>query len=402
MNPSELRSTLALSSIFALRMLGLFLILPIFSLHAKSLPHGDNTTLVGLTIGMYGFVQAFLHIPLGILSDRYGRKLIVAIGLSLFVLGSLVAASHDDLYWIIAGRAIQGAGAISAAITAWIADLTREEVRTRAMALIGASIALSFAISLVIAGPLYALLGMPGIFMMMAILGALALLVAVRIVPSVNKNHPQQSSSEESSTWHGLIEVLKNPRLIQLNLGILVLHSSQVAMFIVIPRIMQSDGLDLSHHWMMYLIVLVLSIICMAPLLVKGEKANRLALLLKAGICMLILAQIGFAGLIQTSTSSVYWLGAFLVVYFTGFNLLESLLPSLVSRSSGNYRGAGLGVYNTLMSIGLFIGGILGGWIYGRFGSQAVFIANMLFLASWCLVILKMPEFPRKEKATQS
>ena len=186
MNPSELRASLALSSIFALRMLGLFLILPIFSLHAKGLPDGDNATLVGLTMGIYGMVQAFFHIPLGLLSDRYGRRVIVAFGLSLFIIGALIAASHDDLWWIMFGRAIQGAGAISAAISAWVADLTREEVRTRAMALIGGSIAISFALSVVIATPLYHALGMPGIFWMMAILGCISLWVALQFVPTAS------------------------------------------------------------------------------------------------------------------------------------------------------------------------------------------------------------------------
>ena len=225
MNSSELRSSLSLSGIFSLRMLGLFLILPIFSLHAHGLPNGDNATLVGLTIGIYGMVQAFFHIPLGILSDKVGRRIIVIGGLGLFVIGAIVAASHDDLYWILVGRAIQGAGAISAAITAWVADLTREEMRTRAMALIGGSIAISFAISIVIASPLYETLGMPGIFWMMAFLGVIAIFVAWKVVPTAPISiapTPQGTSSNLSR----FMKVLKDPELLRLNIGVLILHTS--------------------------------------------------------------------------------------------------------------------------------------------------------------------------------
>jgi MFS family permease len=273
MNPSELRASLALSSIFALRMLGLFLILPIFSLHAKGLPDGDNATLVGLTMGIYGMVQAFFHIPLGLLSDRYGRRVIVAFGLSLFIIGALIAASHDDLWWIMFGRAIQGAGAISAAISAWVADLTREEVRTRAMALIGGSIAISFALSVVIATPLYHALGMPGIFWMMAILGCISLWVALQFVPTASM--PVLSAPNGvRGHLNQLKKVFQNPELVRLNIGVLVLHTSQVALFLVIPRLLDEVGLPIADHWLVYLSVLVASLIIMMPMMMQPEVLN--------------------------------------------------------------------------------------------------------------------------------
>jgi predicted MFS family arabinose efflux permease len=382
-------------------MLGLFLIIPIFSLHAKNLPNGDNATLVGLTIGIYAMVQALLHIPLGILSDRYGRKTIVAFGLSLFIIGALVAASHDDLYWILAGRAIQGAGAISAAISAWVADSTREEVRTRAMAIIGGSIALSFALSVIIATPLYDILGMSGIFVMMACLGLSALMVTIRLVPSVPILKTPQPEGTEND-WDRFLKVLKNPQLVKLNLGVLLIHATQVAMFMAIPRMMLADGLALPAHWKMYITVLILSLLVMAPMLMQAEKKNQLALLLKAGAFFVVLAQLIFFGIIGLDNLNLYVLGFGLVIFFTGFNILESLIPSLISVIAGDNRGAGLGIYNTSMSIGLFLGGIMGGWIFGQLGIQAIFMIGLGLMLAWWLLIFNMTGLVRKAKASHS
>jgi predicted MFS family arabinose efflux permease len=395
MNPSELRASLALSSIFALRMLGLFLILPIFSLHAKGLPDGDNATLVGLTMGIYGMVQAFFHIPLGLLSDRYGRRVIVAFGLSLFIIGALIAASHDDLWWIMFGRAIQGAGAISAAISAWVADLTREEVRTRAMALIGGSIAISFALSVVIATPLYHALGMPGIFWMMAILGCISLWVALQFVPTASM--PVLSAPNGvRGHLNQLKKVFQNPELVRLNIGVLVLHTSQVALFLVIPRLLDEVGLPIADHWLVYLSVLVASVIIMMPMMMQAERKNRLALLVKVSIGLMCCAQLYFAVVLIGQWSSILNLCVGLLIFFIGFNLLEALQPSLVSRYAGENRGAGLGIYNTTMSIGLFLGGILGGWLYGSWGPNSIFYVDIGLLMGWLIIALGMTELPKK------
>jgi len=395
MNPSELRASLALSSIFALRMLGLFLILPIFSLHAKGLPDGDNATLVGLTMGIYGMVQAFFHIPLGLLSDRYGRRVIVAFGLSLFIIGALIAASHDDLWWIMFGRAIQGAGAISAAISAWVADLTREEVRTRAMALIGGSIAISFALSVVIATPLYHALGMPGIFWMMAILGCISLWVALQFVPTASV--PVLSAPNGvRGHLNQLKKVFQNPELVRLNIGVLILHTSQVALFLVIPRLLDEVGLPIADHWLVYLSVLVASLIIMMPMMMQAERKNRLALLVKVSIGLMCCAQLYFAVVLIGLWSSILSLCVGLLIFFIGFNLLEALQPSLVSRYAGENRGAGLGIYNTTMSIGLFLGGILGGWLYGSWGPNSIFYVDIGLLIGWLIIALGMTELPKK------
>ena len=400
MNPSELRASLALSSIFALRMLGLFLILPIFSLHAKGLPDGDNATLVGLTMGIYGMVQAFFHIPLGLLSDRYGRRVIVAFGLSLFIIGALIAASHDDLWWIMFGRAIQGAGAISAAISAWVADLTREEVRTRAMALIGGSIAISFALSVVIATPLYHALGMPGIFWMMAILGCISLWVALQFVPTASA--PVLSAPNGvSGHLNQLKKVFQNPELVRLNIGVLILHTSQVALFLVIPRLLDEVGLPIADHWLVYLSVLVASLIIMMPMMMQAERKNRLALLVKVSIGLMCCAQLYFAVVLIGQWSSILNLCVGLLIFFIGFNLLEALQPSLVSRYAGENRGAGLGIYNTTMSIGLFLGGILGGWLYGSWGPNSIFYVDIGLLIGWLIIALGMTELPKKTNSLE-
>ncbi len=397
MNPSELRSSLSLSGIFALRMLGLFLILPIFSLHAHSLPNGDNAILVGLTIGIYGMVQAFFHIPLGILSDRVGRRAVVIGGLSLFVIGAVIAASHDDLYWIMAGRAIQGAGAISAAITAWVADLTREEIRTRAMALIGGSIAISFGISIVIAAPLYQSLGMSGIFWMMAFLGLIAILVAWKVVPNAPISFAPQPIGTTSHLSR-FMKVLKDPELFRLNIGVLILHASQVALFLAIPNMLVSNDLATESHWIIYLSVLVASILVMAPMLMRAEKKNRLAFLLKISVVFMLVAQTYFGVIIFGNYQNIWTISFGLFLFFIGFNLLESLQPSLVSRFAGDNRGAGLGVYNTTMSIGLFMGGILGGAVYGYFGSLAIFELDAVLLLVWLIIVARMSELPPIEK----
>ena len=376
-------------------MLGLFLILPIFSLHAKGLPDGDNATLVGLTMGIYGMVQAFFHIPLGLLSDRYGRRVIVAFGLSLFIIGALIAASHDDLWWIMFGRAIQGAGAISAAISAWVADLTREEVRTRAMALIGGSIAISFALSVVIATPLYHALGMPGIFWMMAILGCISLWVALQFVPTASV--PVLSAPNGvRGHLNQLKKVFQNPELVRLNIGVLILHTSQVALFLVIPRLLDEAGLPIADHWLVYLSVLVASLIIMMPMMMQAERKNRLALLVKVSIGLMCCAQLYFAVVLIGQWSSILSLCVGLLIFFIGFNLLEALQPSLVSRYAGENRGAGLGIYNTTMSIGLFLGGILGGWLYGSWGPNSIFYVDIGLLMGWLIIAFGMTELPKK------
>ncbi len=387
MNPSELRSTLALAGIFGLRMLGLFLLLPIFSIHARGLPGGEQAFLVGLTLGIFNIVQACFHIPLGRLSDRIGRKPVVLWGLSLFIAGALISAAKDDLLWIAIGRAVMGAGAISAAVSAWVADLTREQVRTRAMALVGGSIALSFALSLVIAAPIYRVISLSGMFVVLAILGVIAMLVTYYVLPST---HPEVQVQQAS-----LKEVFFRPELMRLNVGVFILNATQVAMFLVVPRLLVEAGLPLSSHWEIYLPIVLLSFVLMAPAIIYGEKKQKLRTVLLAAIVLLLIAEWIF-----TQANSVMTIATALLVYFVGFNLLEALQPSLVSRFAKESKGTALGVYNTTQSIGLFSGAVVGGYFMDSHGNLSVFAMGAVLLVCWLIIAWSMGEMPAK--ATES
>ncbi len=383
MNPSELRSTLALAGIFGLRMLGLFLLLPVFSIHAKDLPGGDQAFLIGLALGIFNIVQACFHIPLGRLSDRIGRKKVVLWGLSLFVAGALICAAKDDLLWIAIGRGIMGAGAISAAVSAWVADLTREQVRGQAMALVGASISLSFAISLVVAAPLYRMISLSGMFLVLAILGAIAMVVAYFVLPN---NKPEIQMRQDS-----LKVVFLRPELMRLNVGVFVLNATQVAMFLVVPRLLEQAGFPLSEHWQVYLSVVLLSFVFMIPLLIYGEKKQRIRLVLLIAIVLLMIAEIIF-----TQASSVMLIAVALLIYFVGFNLLEALQPSLVTRYAKESKGTALGVYNTTQSIGLFTGAVIGGWLMDSHGNLSVFVMGAVLLLCWLIIAWSMRELPAR------
>ncbi|MBU3591795.1 MFS transporter [Polynucleobacter sp. 78F-HAINBA] len=383
MNPSELRSTLALAGIFGLRMLGLFLLLPVFSIHARGLPGGEHALWVGLTLGIFNIVQACFYIPLGRLSDRIGRKPVVLWGLSLFVAGALICAAQDDLLWIAIGRGVMGAGAVSAAISAWVADLTREQVRTRAMALVGGSIALSFALSLVIAAPIYRLISLSGIFVVLAVLGIGAMFVAYYVLPSTKPEAKLQQAS--------LKEVFLRPELMRLNAGVFVLHATQVAMFLVVPRLLVQAGLPLASHWQVYLPVVLLSFFLMAPILIFGEKKQQLRTILLVAIVLLLIAEVLF-----TNTASITSIAIALLVYFVGFNLLEALQPSLVSRFAKESKGTALGVYNTTQSIGLFTGAVIGGYLMDSHGDLSVFVMGSVLLLCWLIIAWSMGSMPTR------
>ncbi len=388
MSRKEILASTSLASIFALRMLGLFLILPIFALHAKTLPDGGNMTLVGLAMGIYGLSQACFQIPFGIASDKFGRKRIIVIGLILFALGALIAAASTTVMGIMLGRAVQGAGAISAAVTALIADSTREEHRTKAMAMVGGSIGITFALSLVAAPKLYQGIGMNGIFMLTAILAVAAIAVVVWVTPA----SPKMLQEEKIP----LSVVLRNPELMRLNLGVFVLHLSQVAMFVVVPSaLVQYAHIPLPDHWKVYLPVVVGSFIAMLPAIFIGEKQGKMKQVFIFAIALLLLVQLGFWQYLDQSAMLIGLLFAF----FLAFNILEASQPSLVSRlAPPAAKGAALGVYNTLQALGLACGGLLGGWLNQHAGAAVVFIVTAALTLFWLIIASKMPELPRRAK----
>lgn len=377
MSALEIRASLSLASLFALRMLGLFLILPVFSVHAVQLEGGDSLTLVGIALGTYGLTQAILQIPYGMASDRYGRKRVIVLGLLLFAVGSFVAAYATSIYMVILGRAIQGAGAIAAPVTAFAADLTREEHRTKAMAMIGGSIGLMFAVSLVAAPALYHWIGLKGIFELTGALSLLAIWVTLKVVP------PEPAVMDDSRRVRrgALSEVLRNAEQQRLNFGIFVLHAVQMAIFVVVPlALVRHAGLPLSEHWKIYLPVVLGSFVLMVPPLMYAERRGRTKTLFLSAIAALLAVEVGFA----LGYTSLYATVALLLGFFVAFNLLEATLPSLVSRvASPATRGTALGVYNTTQALGLFVGGATGGWMARNLGDVAVFVFGIVLVALW-------------------
>lgn len=377
MTPTELRATVALASIYGLRMLGMFLILPIFAVYAEQL-EGSNHTLIGLALGAYGLMQVLLQLPFGMASDKYGRKKLIYIGLVLFALGSVVAALSHDIYMVILGRAIQGAGAVSAVVTALVADSTREEHRTKAMAIIGATIGLTFAVSLV-AGPIFnRLIGVAGIFWMTGLLALLAMLVVKFAVPDPISS---QFHSDAQTAPERIQDVLRDRQLLRLNFGTFCLHGAQMAMFIVVPFALTSTrGLDVNHHWQVYLPVLVVSFLLMVPAIIYAEKCAKLKPVFIAAVGLMLVAQLVFA----FSIHQFWGIVVSLLVYFVAFNILEACLPSLISKMSPvAAKGTAMGVHNTAQSFGMFVGAAVGGFLSHHWGFSAVFLFCALLMLVW-------------------
>ena len=380
MTPAERRAGVALASVFALRMLGMFLILPVFSVAAKQLPGGDNYALIGLAFGAYGLTQAVFQIPFGMASDRYGRKPVIVFGLLLFAVGCLVAALASDMHWMIVGRALQGAGAISAAVTALAADLTRDQHRTKIMAMIGSSIGLVFAVSLVLAPILYAAINLSGIFVLTGLLSLAAIGVVGWVVPAA----PPRVATPVATD----LRILLDPQLLRLNFGIFSLHLMQMAMFMVIPTALKSVGdLPLADHWKIYLPAVLLSFVVMVPAIIRAERHGKIKLVFLGAIVLLLLTEIGFV----FGRAHLLSLAGLVLAFFVAFNILEATLPSLVSRMApANQRGLALGVYNTTQAIGLFAGGAVGGWLLQHFSGDTVFAVCAILAAIWLSLGLGM------------
>jgi MFS family permease len=371
MSPAELRAGASLAAVFGLRMLGLFLILPVFAVHAPQLAGGDNLTLVGIALGAYGLSQAILQIPFGMASDRWGRKPVIYVGLVVFAAGSFLAAAAGDIWTAIAGRTLQGAGAISSVVVALAADLTRAEHRTKVMAMIGAMIGFAFALSLVAAPALYRWIGMSGLFVLT---GALCI-AAIGVVGGLVPQPPPPAPRPSGAGAHDLLQ----PELLRLNLGIFVLHIVQMAMFVVLPTLLVGAGLPLPAHWHLYLPVVLISFAVMAPPILYADRRHRHKPVLLGAVALLVAVQIGLV-----FASSVMAYGVALLAFFVAFNILEALLPSLVSRiAPAHARGTAIGVYNTTQTLGLFFGGLGGGWLAKHYGAAAVFAGCALLAALW-------------------
>lgn len=384
---SERRAAVGLAAIFAMRMLGLFMILPVFALYAHDLA-GATPLLVGLAIGAYGLTQALLQIPFGLVSDRIGRKPVIYAGLVIFAAGSVVAATADSILGVIIGRALQGSGAIAAATIALAADLTRESVRTRAMAAIGISVALSFAAALVLGPVLGNAIGVGGIFWLTAGFALLGMLVLAVVVPVPARSRLHRDAEPVLGQVGG---VLRNGTLLRLDAGIFLLHLTMVSLFVVLPLTLADAGLAPAVHWRLYLPVVLAAILLMLPFIVLAERAGRVKDVLIGAAVALAAAMLGLA----QGTASIWLLGGLLVVLFTVFNLLEAVLPSLVSKAArAGDKGTATGVFSSAQFIGAFLGGLLGGYAHETFGPAAVYLLGAAASLVWLGVAatLRPPE----------
>jgi MFS family permease len=371
-------------------MLGLFLVLPVFSILAAGLPGGDDIMLVGLALGAYGLTQTFLQIPFGMVSDRWGRKPVIVAGLLIFAAGSFIAAAAPDIYWMIAGRVLQGAGAISAAVTALAADLTREQHRTKVMAMIGASIGLVFALSLVIAPPLAAALGLSGLFVL---IGAMALGAIVLLFTAVPNQQADTAGADPRAPTFEKPErppfsvVLFDPKLARLNFGVFALHLMQTALWVVVPPALVAAGLTGGEHWKIYLPAVLLSFAVMVPAIIAAERKGMMRPIYAGAVALLVVVQMGLA----LFGGGVWMTGIWLLLFFVAFNILEAVQPSLISRlAPPAAKGAALGIYNTTQSLGLFLGGLLGGLLVKYFGTTAVHLACAAIGIIWLILAVRV------------
>ena len=393
MSATELKAALSLALVFFLRMLPLFIILPILSLTESTYMHA-TPQLLGLALGIYGLTQAILQIPFGMLSDRWGRKPIIVLGLIIFGIGSLIAAMADSIYGLLIGRALQGAGAVAAAIMALAADLTEEESRTKIMAFIGISIGAAFSIAFILGPILYEYIGIEGIFFLSTCFSIIAIIVLLTMVPNPAKKNERANKLSSINVKR----VIFNPSLIKLNISIFSSHLILMANFVVIPiTLKEAIQIEPAIHWQVYLTAIFLSLFIMVPFMVFGERLNKEKLFLRFSIILIMLSQIGLA-LFELSFNLVV---LFLILFFGAFNYLEALLPSMVSKTTHQKtKGTALGVYSTSQFIGIFMGGLIGGFFFQHFGLASVHVICLFMTFFWiCLIVVlsKMESLSKNE-----
>jgi MFS family permease len=369
-------------------MLGMFMVLPVLATYGMDLA-GATPALIGLAIGAYGLTQALLQIPFGVISDRIGRLPVIYLGLVIFALGSVLAAQADSIWGVIAGRVLQGAGAISAAVMALLSDLTREQHRTKAMAMIGMSIGLSFAVAMVVGPLLTRAFGLSGLFLATAGLAVIGIALVAFVVPSA---HSALQHRESGVARQALGPTLRHPDLLRLDVGIFVLHAILMASFVALPlAFVERGGLPKEEHWWVYLTALLVSFFAMVPFIIYGEKKRKMKRVLLGAVSVLLVIEVFF----WQWADSLRGLVIGTVIFFTAFNLLEASLPSLVSKvSPAGGKGTAMGVYSTSQFLGAALGGIIGGWLFQHGGLGMVFLGCAVLCAVWLVVALSMNEPP--------
>ncbi|BAQ77194.1 major facilitator family transporter [Pseudomonas sp. Os17] len=388
MSGSETRAASGLALVFAFRMLGMFMVLPVLATYGMDLA-GATPALIGLAIGAYGLTQAIFQIPFGIISDRIGRRPVIYLGLIVFALGSVLAANADSIWGVIAGRILQGAGAISAAVMALLSDLTREQHRTKAMAMIGMTIGVSFAVAMVVGPLLTRSFGLSGLFLATGGMALVGILIIAFMVPRATG--PLQHR-ESGVARQALIPTLKHPDLLRLDLGIFVLHAMLMSSFVALPlALVEKAGLPKDQHWWVYLTALLISFFAMIPFIIYGEKKRKMKRVLLGAVSTLLLTELFFWEFGDSLRALV--IGT--VVFFTAFNLLEASLPSLISKvSPAGGKGTAMGVYSTSQFLGSALGGILGGWLFQHGGLSVVFLGGAGLAALWLAFAVTMREPP--------
>ncbi len=387
MSASETRAASGLALVFAFRMLGMFMVLPVLATYGMDL-QGATPALIGLAIGAYGLTQAMLQIPFGMISDRIGRLPVIYFGLLIFAAGAVLAATADTIWGVIAGRVLQGAGAISAAVMALLSDLTREQHRTKAMAMIGMSIGVSFAVAMVVGPLLTSAFGLSGLFWVtggMAVLGILVVAVLPRAPAHIRHR-------ESGVARQALGATLRHPDLLRLDFSIFALHAILMASFVALPLALVNEAaLPKEEHWWVYLTALVVGFFGMVPFIIYGEKKRQMKRVVLGAVAVLVLSEL----FLWWFGNRLWSLVAGMIVFFIAFNLLEASLPSLISKvAPAGGKGTAMGIYSTSQFLGSGLGGVLGGWLYQQGGLGLVFAGCAALCALWLAVTWSMREPP--------
>ncbi len=390
LNALEKRAAFSLASVFAFRMLGLFMLMPVLAIYGQSLEH-VSPMWIGLAIGAYGLTQALLQIPMGWLSDKVGRKPVIIGGLVVFAIGSVIAAVADSIYWVTAGRALQGMGAIASALLALAADLSRDEQRPKVMAVIGMCIGLSFAVAMLLGPMVAASFGIAGVFWLTAGLAMLGIVIVTFIVPNAVNRAPKGDTVASISDIKRLV---KHPQLLRLDLGVMLLHLTLTTLFVVLPAQLISGGLAAESHWQLYIPVLLAAFVLMAPLMIVAIKKQKEKQVFLLSIIVLIVSALGLI-LLPTSIMSI---ALCMLLYFIAFNFLEATMPALVSRiAPADQKGSAMGVFSSGQFFGAFLGGILGGYLAQIGEANTVFAAAAGVGVIWLFIAWQM-QIPPKSK----
>ena len=392
LNSLEKRAAVSLALIFSMRMLGLFMLMPIMAVYGQEL-EGVSPLWIGLAIGAYGLSQALFQIPMGWLSDRFGRRPIIVVGLIIFAIGSIIAGFAQSIEMVTVGRAIQGMGAIASAVLALASDVTREEQRPKVMAVIGMCIGLSFAVALIL-GPMIAnSFGLSGVFFVTAVMAAVGIIVVLTLVPV---SYTQSNSGEVTASKGNLLSMLLNPQLLRLDAGVLILHWMMTSIFVAYPILLSDTGLNINDHWQVYLPVLFLSFVFMVPMIIIAAKKGVEKSMFISAIIMITVAS-----LLMVISSSLWPLVFTVFIFFIGFNFLEASLPAHVSRlAPAGQKGTAMGVYSSSQFLGAFLGGVSGGYIVGEFGFIYLFAANGVIALSWLVMALGMKLPPSSKRVS--